>query len=144
MRTKKQNSKEHCRAKRHDPTRVLSRLLHWGALTWTYPEWQRIVYYQAYTAKTIKAESLAEYAAFEPFRTVGIENTFYASPNPFVLEEDAKHLPAGIKRVIQNRGGNHNLKMIGEEFVSPLQPQAGTRKTASSAVPSTHLMTATG
>ena len=81
---------------KHDHYRSL---IHWGTSTWTYPEWQGIVYHRPYTAKTIKNESLAEYAACKPFRTVGIDNTFYAPPNPFVLEEYAKHLPAGFKCV---------------------------------------------
>ncbi len=74
-------------------------LIHWGTSTWTYPEWQGIVYHKPYTAKTIKTESLAEYSAFKPFSTVGIDNTFYAPPNPFVLEEYARHLPKGFKCV---------------------------------------------
>ena len=81
---------------KHDHYRSL---IHWGTSTWTYPEWQGIIYHQPYTAKTIKTESLAEYGAFKPFSTVGIDNTFYAPPNPFVLEEYAKHLPAGFKCV---------------------------------------------
>ncbi len=78
-------------------------LIHCGTSTWTYPEWQEIIYHQAYTAKTLKTESLMEYAAFEPFSNVGIDNTFYAPPNPFVLEEYAKHLPAGPKCVSKVR-----------------------------------------
>ena len=74
-------------------------LIHWRTSTWTYPEWQGIVYHKAYTTKSIKTESLAEYAAFKPFSTVGIDNTFYAPTNPFVLLEYAKHLPAGFKCV---------------------------------------------
>jgi uncharacterized protein YecE (DUF72 family) len=74
-------------------------LIHWGTSTWTYPEWEGIVYHRPYTAKTIKTESLAEYAAFKLFSTVGIDNTFYAPPNPFVLAEYARHLPPGFKCV---------------------------------------------
>lgn len=74
-------------------------LVHWGTSTWTYPEWQGIVYHKKYTTKSIKTESLEEYAAFPQFSTVGIDNTFYAPPNPFVLETYAKYLPAGFKCV---------------------------------------------
>lgn len=75
------------------------RLVHWGTSTWTYPEWQGIVYHKAYTPKSIKTESLAEYAAFPLFSTVGIDNTFYSPPNPFVLAAYAKYLPSGFKCV---------------------------------------------
>jgi len=74
-------------------------LIHWGTSTWTFPEWAGIVYHRPYTQKNIKAESLAEYAAFPSFSTVGIDHTFYAPPNPFVLLEYAKFLPAGFKCV---------------------------------------------
>lgn len=46
-------------------------LIHWGMSTWTYPEWWSIVYHKPYTTRTIKAESLAKYAAFGPFSTAG-------------------------------------------------------------------------
>lgn len=75
------------------------KLIHWGTSTWTYPEWQGIVYHKPYTQKTIKVDSLAEYTAFPQFSTVGIDNTFYAPPNPFTLESYARHLPAGFKCV---------------------------------------------
>jgi len=79
--------------------REYTQLVSWGTSTWTYPEWQGIVYHKEYTTKSIKTESLAEYAAFPRFSTVGIDNTFYAPPNPFVLEAYAKYLPAGFKCV---------------------------------------------
>lgn len=75
------------------------KLIHWGTSTWTYPEWRGIVYHKPYTQKTIKVDSLAEYAAFPQFSTVGIDNTFYAPPNPFTLESYARHLPPGFKCV---------------------------------------------
>src|SRR5574341_1039590 len=74
-------------------------LVHWGTSTWTYPEWAGIVYHKPYTTKSIKIESLAEYAAFPLFSTVGIDNSYYAAPNPFVLESYAKYLPSGFKTV---------------------------------------------
>ena len=74
-------------------------LIHWGTSTWTYPEWEGIVYHKPYTQKSIKTESLAEYAAVPLFSTVGIDNTFYAPPNPFVLATYAKYLPPGFKCV---------------------------------------------
>jgi uncharacterized protein YecE (DUF72 family) len=74
-------------------------LVRWGTSTWTFQEWAGIVYHKPYTQKTIKAESLAEYAAFPSFSTVGVDHTFYAPPNPFVLAEYAKYLPAGFKCV---------------------------------------------
>jgi len=75
------------------------KLVHWGTSTWTFPEWAGIVYHQPYTQKSIKTESLAEYAAFPSFSTVGIDHTFYAPPNPFVLASYAQYLPAGFKCV---------------------------------------------
>lgn len=74
-------------------------LVRWGASTWTYPEWRGIVYQKTYTQKSFKTESLQEYAGFAPFSTVGIDNTFYAPPNPFVLASYSKYLPAGFKCV---------------------------------------------
>lgn len=88
-------------------------LIHWGTSTWTFPEWAGIVYHKPYTQKTIKAESLAEYAAFPSFSTVGIDHTFYAPPNPFVLMEYAKFLPAGFKCASK----------VWEEITVPQWPQ---------------------
>ncbi len=73
--------------------------MYWGTSTWTYPEWDGIVYHKPYTQKTIKVESLAEYAQFKPFSTVGIDNTFYSAPNPFTLSAYASHLPPAFKCV---------------------------------------------
>ena len=72
-------------------------LVHWGTSTWTYPEWQGIVYQKTYTPKSFKTESLQEYAAFAPFSTIGIDNTFYAPPNPFALAAYVKYLPKDFK-----------------------------------------------
>lgn len=71
-------------------------LIHWGTSTWTYPEWAGVVYHKDYSAKSIKTESLAEYAEYPPFSTVGIDNTFYAPPNPYLLQAYAQHLPIGF------------------------------------------------
>ncbi|KAA3660827.1 MAG: DUF72 domain-containing protein, partial [Calditrichaeota bacterium] len=71
-------------------------LIHWGTSTWTYPEWAGVVYHKDYSAKSIKTESLAEYAEYPPFSTVGIDNTFYAPPNPYLLQAYAPHLPIGF------------------------------------------------
>ncbi len=74
-------------------------LIRLGTSTWTYPEWKDIVYHKPYNKKSIRTESLAEYAAFPPFSTVGIDNTFYAPPNPFIFEAYAKYLPEGFRCV---------------------------------------------
>jgi uncharacterized protein YecE (DUF72 family) len=75
--------------------------VHWGTSTWTYPEWDGIVYHKPYTTKSIKTASLAEYAEHKPFHTVGVDNTFYAPPNPFTLEEYAKYLPKNFPCVLK-------------------------------------------
>ncbi|MCA9731129.1 DUF72 domain-containing protein [candidate division KSB1 bacterium] len=74
-------------------------LIHWGTSTWTYPEWAGIVYHKEYTDKSLKTESLAEYAAYSSFSTVGIDNTFYAPPNPYLLQAYAQHLPKDFRCV---------------------------------------------
>ena len=73
----------------------------------------RIVYHQPYTKKALKTASLAEYVAFAPFSTVGIDNTFYAPPNPFVLQEYAQYLPEGFCCVCK----------VWEEITVPKWPQ---------------------
>ena len=70
-----------------------------GTSTWTYPGWRGLVYHRDYRPTGQSAAMLAEYARFPLFRTVGIDSSFYGTPQPRTLTQWARALPPGFKCV---------------------------------------------
>ncbi len=67
--------------------------IRFGTSTWTYPGWKGMIYHRAYSSeKKFTSDSLAEYAAFPWFRTVGIDSTFYTPPKRATLEHYASQV----------------------------------------------------
>ena len=73
---------------------ALPALIRFGTSTWTYPGWQGLVYHRKYPKSGASARMLGEYARFPLFRTVGIDSSFYAPPEPKTLQAYAEALPA--------------------------------------------------
>ena len=67
-----------------------------GTSSWSYPEWEGIVYSRRQTPSQLAREGLSEYARHPLLTTVGIDRSFYA-PIPLEdLERYAGQLPAGF------------------------------------------------
>lgn len=74
--------------------------LAFGTSSWTFPGWGGLVYRRRYPDRaTFVAESLAEYAAFPLFRTVGIDRGYYAPVDADTLTRYAEALPPGFRAV---------------------------------------------
>jgi uncharacterized protein YecE (DUF72 family) len=70
-----------------------------GTSSWTFEGWQGLVYHRQYTKAAFTRESLAEYAAYPLFRTVGIDSTYYTPPRAELLARYAAQLPPGFVAV---------------------------------------------
>lgn len=71
-----------------------------GTSTWTYEGWKGTIYKKTYSSeKAFRQQSLAEYAAFPLFRTVGIDSTFYQPAKAATLQSYASQVPADFQWV---------------------------------------------
>lgn len=81
-----------------DAAKLLPANIRFGTSTWTYPEWKGIIYNRTYKSDAaFTRNSLAEYATFPWFRTVGIDSFFYSPPSPATLSNYASQLPPSFK-----------------------------------------------
>lgn len=71
-------------------------LVRFGTSSWNYPGWSGLVYHQAYPRSGAAARMLEEYARFPLFRTVGMDSSFYAPPEPAQLSRYNDALPPGF------------------------------------------------
>ena len=69
-----------------------------GTSSWNYPGWCGTVYRDTYKdEKDLRARSLAEYAKFPWFRTVGIDSSFYGPPALSTLTRYASQVPENFE-----------------------------------------------
>jgi uncharacterized protein YecE (DUF72 family) len=74
----------------------LPRNIYFGTSTWSFPDWEGIVYSRRRTTAQLAREGLAEYARHPLLTTVGIDRSFYAPIPREDLERYAAQLPAGF------------------------------------------------
>ncbi|MFO0984675.1 MAG: DUF72 domain-containing protein [Planctomycetota bacterium] len=75
----------------------MPRHVRFGTSSWTFAGWQGLVYRRAYSsASQFRRESLAEYASFPLFTTVGIDRGHYAPLLQHELANYARQLPVGF------------------------------------------------
>jgi uncharacterized protein YecE (DUF72 family) len=67
-----------------------------GTSSWSYPEWEGIVYSRRQTPAQLAREGLSEYARHPLLTTVGIDRSFYAPIPREDLQRYAGQLPAGF------------------------------------------------
>jgi uncharacterized protein YecE (DUF72 family) len=67
-----------------------------GTSSWSYPEWEGLVYSRRWTPSQLAREGLSEYARHPLLTTVGIDRSFYAPIPGEDLERYAGQLPAGF------------------------------------------------
>ncbi|MEM6957365.1 MAG: DUF72 domain-containing protein [Myxococcota bacterium] len=71
-----------------------------GTSSWTFPGWEGLVYQRSYGSKArFLRESLAEYARYPLFRTVGIDRSYYAPLEREELQRYASQLPDDFRCV---------------------------------------------
>ena len=74
--------------------------IHFGGSSWNYPGWKGSVYKDTYKSdRDFKARSLAEYARYPFFSTVGIDSFFYTPPTVKTLQSYAALVPSNFKWV---------------------------------------------
>jgi uncharacterized protein YecE (DUF72 family) len=95
-----------------------------GTSSWTFPGWATLVYHRRYpTQKAFTQESLAEYARFPLFRTVGIDRSYYGPiPAPELAAMRAQ-LPEGFLAVMKVWEGITTLQFANH-------PDRGERRRA--------------
>ena len=80
--------------------RRLPTQIRFGTSSWNYPGWKGLVYLRNYSSKKeFEAHCLEEYGEFPWFRTIGIDSTFYAPPQPSTLDRYARQLPGNFQWV---------------------------------------------
>jgi uncharacterized protein YecE (DUF72 family) len=73
-----------------------------GTTSWTFEGWKGIVYRESYAnKKEFVQRSLAEYARFPLFRTVGFDRSYYAPMTSEELRAYAEQLPPGFRCCIK-------------------------------------------
>jgi uncharacterized protein YecE (DUF72 family) len=73
-----------------------------GTSSWTFPGWATLVYHRRYPSqKSFVQESLAEYARFPLFRTVGIDRSYYGPIPAAELAAMRAQLPDGFLSVMK-------------------------------------------
>jgi uncharacterized protein YecE (DUF72 family) len=87
-------------AREHELAAAVARRLpekvFFGTSSWSYPEWEGIVYSRRRTPSQLAREGLSEYARHPLLTTVGIDRSFYAPIPRADLERYAGQLPAGF------------------------------------------------
>src|ERR1700757_1324239 len=76
--------------------RRLPEKLFFGTSSWSFPEWEGLVYSRRRTPSQLAREGLSEYARHPLLTTVGIDRSFYAPIRRVDLERYAGQLPAGF------------------------------------------------
>src|SRR6266404_6727199 len=76
--------------------RRLPKKIFFGTSSWSYPEWEGLVYSRRRTPSQVAREGLSEYARHPLLTTVGIDRSFYAPIPRADLERYAGQLPAGF------------------------------------------------
>jgi uncharacterized protein YecE (DUF72 family) len=77
--------------------RAVPRHVRFGTSSWTFEGWRGLVYQKRYASKqAFVRESLAEYARYPLFGTVGIDRSYYAPMTPPELAGYAAQLPPGF------------------------------------------------
>ena len=76
--------------------RRLPRRIFFGTSSWSYPEWEGLVYSRRRTPSQLSREGLSEYSRHPLLTTVGIDRSFYAPIPREDLERYAGQLPAGF------------------------------------------------
>lgn len=74
----------------------LPQKIFFGTSSWSYPEWEGVVYSRRQTPAQLAREGLREYARHPLLTTVGIDRSFYAPIPRADLERYARQLPAGF------------------------------------------------
>lgn len=81
-----------------DAAHLLPEKIRFGTSTWTYPGWKGLIYNKEYKSEaSFKRNSLAEYATFPWFRTVGVDSFFYSPPSSATLQHYVSQLPPTFK-----------------------------------------------
>ncbi len=79
---------------------LLPAAIRFGTSTWTYPGWKGTIYHREYKSdKAFRHDSLAEYALYPWFRSVGIDSTFYQPARADTLLGYAAQVPAHFQWV---------------------------------------------
>ncbi len=74
--------------------------IRFGTSSWTYPGWQGLVYHEPYKNEAdLTKRSLAEYARFPWFRTVGVDSSFYGPLSVATMRRYAEQVPAQFQWV---------------------------------------------
>lgn len=74
--------------------------IRFGTSTWTYEGWKGTIYHREYKSdKAFRQQSLAEYATYPWFRTVGIDSTFYQPARAETLRGYAEQVPGDFQWV---------------------------------------------
>ena len=76
--------------------RRLPKKLFFGTSSWSFPEWEGIVYSRRRTPSQLSREGLSEYSRHPLLTTAGIDRSFYAPIPREDLERYAGQLPAGF------------------------------------------------
>ena len=76
--------------------RRLPKKIFFGTSSWSYPEWEGLVYSRRRTPSQLSREGLSEYSRHPLLTTVGIDRSFYAPIPREDLERYAVLLPAGF------------------------------------------------
>jgi uncharacterized protein YecE (DUF72 family) len=74
----------------------LPRNIFFGTSTWSFPDWEGLVYSRRRTTADLAREGLREYARHPLLTTVGIDRSYYAPIPREDLERYAAQLPAGF------------------------------------------------
>jgi uncharacterized protein YecE (DUF72 family) len=101
-----------------------------GTSSWTFPGWRGSIYFERYTSdRAFTQDSLAEYARFPLFRTVGIDRSYYAPiPEPDLVTY-ARQMPEDFVPIAKvwsevttpvfpkhprygERGGERNMRFL--------------------------------
>jgi len=80
---------------------ALPSTLHMGAMTWSYPGWQGVVYRRAHSSKELAALGLAAYAAQPLLRAAEIDRSYYEPLPASVFQSYASQVPGDFRFVVK-------------------------------------------
>lgn len=80
---------------------ALSRHIHLGTSTWSYPGWQDLVWAGRHSEATLSKTGLTAYAAHPLLRAVGIDRGFYRPLAASEYERHASQVPPGFRFTVK-------------------------------------------
>ena len=98
--------------------------IHFGTSSWTFPDWEGLVYPTGISERQLRDQGLGWYSQHPLLTTVGVDSSYYRPPTPKTLRKYGEQLPAGFPCVMKVFSGlvqfaDPRSHVVNPQFLSP-------------------------